>query len=153
MSARPSRRSSAKHGKQPSNVLSSSARLATGMLHEIERSAESDEGPWKSSDFQLRLLFLLGGTKIVRYDHTCTATPILVHPSRVLEPAATGHANMRILTEEGLASFKAAIKAFCTAAAGSLDNLNAARVQQLLEHHKLTSDRLLAAYTVTAIRK
>ncbi len=88
-----------------------------------------------------------------RYDHTCTATPILVHPSRVLEPAATGHADMRILTEEGLASFKTAIKAFCTAAAGSLDNLNAARVQQLLEHHKLTSDRLLAAYTVTAVRK
>jgi hypothetical protein len=84
---------------------------------------------------------------VQRYDHTCKATPIMVHPHRLLEAAASGHADARIMTLTKLASFKDAIRAFCTAAASSLDTLDVQQVQKLLEHHKLTPERLLETYT------
>jgi len=82
-----------------------------------------------------------------RYDHTCKATPIMVHPSRVLEGAAAGHAAMRIMTMETLAAFKKAVRAFGTAASSSLETIDSAKAKGLLEHYKLTPDRLLEAYT------
>ena len=82
-----------------------------------------------------------------RYDHTCKATPMMVHPYRVLEAAASGHADARVLTTGRLAALKDSIRAFCTAAASSLETLDAAKVQKLLEHHKLTAERLLETYT------
>lgn len=84
---------------------------------------------------------------VQRYDHTCKATPVMVHPSRFLEAAASGHADARIITKDGLAALKEAIRAFGVAAAGDLAALDAPKAQKLLEHHKLTADRLLAAYT------
>jgi hypothetical protein len=54
-----------------------------------------------------------------RYDHTCMATPVMVHPYRVLEAAASGHADARVLTTGRLAALKDSIRAFCTAAASS----------------------------------
>jgi hypothetical protein len=71
----------------------------------------------------------------------------MVHPYRVLEAAASGHADARVLTTGRLAALKDSIRAFCTAAAGSLETLDAAKVQKLLEHHKLTAERLLETYT------
>lgn len=82
-----------------------------------------------------------------RYDHTCTATPVMVHPYRVLEAAASAHTDARILTMGKLTALKDAIRAFGTAAAASLQTIDAAQVQKLLEHHKLTAERLLETYT------
>ena len=82
-----------------------------------------------------------------RYDHTCKATPVTVHPNRVLEAAASGHAEARILTTGRLAALKDSIRAFCMAATGSLETLDAAQVQKQLEHHKLTAERLVDTST------
>jgi hypothetical protein len=87
-----------------------------------------------------------------RYDHTCKATPIMVHPYRALESGATGHAEMRILTKEKLELLKNAIQAFCTAAASSLGTLDVTQVQKLLKHHKLTAENLLLTYTDIPMR-
>lgn len=82
-----------------------------------------------------------------RYDHTCKATPVMVHPSKVLEAAAAAHVDARIMTVDKLAAFREAVRAFGTAVAGRLENLDAEQAQRLLEHHKLTAERLLETYT------
>lgn len=56
-----------------------------------------------------------------RYDHTSKATPIMVHPSSVLEAAATAQPEARIMTAKRLAMFKDVVRDFCTAASASLE--------------------------------
>lgn len=83
-----------------------------------------------------------------RYDQTCTGTPIMVHPYRHFEAAATPHADARIMTAELLPLFKEAVRQFAAAISASVDALDAKKAQALLEHHKLTPDRFLQSFTI-----
>jgi hypothetical protein len=86
-----------------------------------------------------------------RYDGSCTATPLMIHRSRVFESAATPHPDSRIMTAELLPKFRDAVRAFAAAVAAAVDSpgaeqLDAKHAQALLEHHKLTPERILQAY-------
>ncbi|MGJ7610685.1 MULTISPECIES: DEAD/DEAH box helicase [unclassified Variovorax] len=83
-----------------------------------------------------------------RYDQSCTAIAVLVHPSRTFEAAATPHPTARVITLDTLPAFKDAVRSYIKAAAASLETLDAKRTQQLLEHENLTPERLLANFTL-----
>lgn len=83
-----------------------------------------------------------------RYDQTCKATPIMIHPYRLFDAAAIPPQGARIVTSELLLSFKDAIRALYKAIASSVDNVDAKQLQALLEHHDLTPSRLLESFTV-----
>lgn len=83
-----------------------------------------------------------------RYDQTCSATAILVHPSRTFEAAASPHVSARIITNETLPHFRDAVRGFAKALASSVDKLDVSQAQQLLDHYKLTPNLLLQTFTV-----
>ena len=81
-----------------------------------------------------------------RYDQTCTATAVLVHPSRKFEDAATPHPTTRVITTLKLPLFKNAARAFIQACAASIESLDSKKVQALLEQHNLTPAKILQAF-------
>lgn len=83
-----------------------------------------------------------------RYDHTCSATAIMVHPSKVFEAAATPHPTARIMTAETLPPFKEAVRSFAKALAAAVDTIDTSQAKKLLDHHNLTPDLLLKSFTV-----
>jgi len=83
-----------------------------------------------------------------RYGDDAVSTPILVHPSSVFEYAATPPPGVRVITEECLSKLRDAVRAFVHAIRASVSGLDTAKAKELLEHHRLTPDALLAAYTV-----
>ena len=87
-----------------------------------------------------------------RYGTDCANVPVLIHPSNVFEHAATPPQGARIMTADGLARFREAIRAFVHAVKSSISEVTAEMVQGLLSHHRLTPKALLDAYTVKAIR-
>lgn len=82
-----------------------------------------------------------------RYDQTCTSTPILVHPSHIFEAAGTPHPATRVVTTDLLQRFREEVRAFIKAVAVSVDTIDATHAQKLLEHHRLTPDRLIETFT------
>ena len=82
-----------------------------------------------------------------RYDQTCSATPIMIHPSRIFDAAAIPPQGTRILTADLLRSFKESIRSLYKAISSSLETADAKQLQALLEHHNLTPDRLLGNFT------
>jgi hypothetical protein len=82
-----------------------------------------------------------------RYGNDSTCAPVLVHPSHVFEHAATPPSGTRVITADDLAKFRDAVRAYVHAIKTSFTTLDATKLQQLLEHHRLTADGLLAAYT------
>lgn len=83
-----------------------------------------------------------------RYDHTCMATPIMIHPSCVFEAAATPHPQARIMTYDLLPKFKDAVSGFVKSMSSSVDTIDGKKVYQLLDHHKLTPDKIISEFTV-----
>lgn len=83
-----------------------------------------------------------------RYDHTCTCTPIMVHPSKTFEAAATPHPKTRIITKELLPTFGRTIRDFVKAVSENLETIDAARIQTLLNHYRLSPAMLIDGFTV-----
>lgn len=83
-----------------------------------------------------------------RYDHSCSAIPIMVHPSRMIELAATAPEGMRVMTADTLHLFKDAVRKFVQSVATSLDKMDSNHLQKLLEHHGLTPPQIVAKFTV-----
>lgn len=82
-----------------------------------------------------------------RYDQTCQAIAILIHPSRVFEHAATPHPTARIITAKTLPLLKDAVANFAKGLAASVDTIDAAEVQRLLDYFKLTPALLVKNFT------
>ncbi len=82
-----------------------------------------------------------------RYDQTCKAIAVLVHPSRHFEAAATPHATTRVFTEHKLPLFKDEIRAFVQACMASIATLDSKHVQGLLDQHGLTPDKIIQKFT------
>jgi len=83
----------------------------------------------------------------IRYDQTSSATAVLVHPSKFFEAAASPHPTARIITAKTLPLLKEAVHGFAKALAASVDTIDAKQAQQLLDHHNLTPEKFLQAFT------
>jgi hypothetical protein len=82
-----------------------------------------------------------------RYDQTCQAIVILIHPSRVFEHAATPHPTERIINAKTLPLLKDAVADFAKGLAASVDTIDAAEVQRMLDYFKLTPELLIKNFT------
>jgi hypothetical protein len=90
---------------------------------------------------------------IDNYDSTCSFTPLMIHPSRICENAASPHQEMRVVAQELLPKFVAAIKEFTTTVVSSRAYDDAATVHEMLTRCKLTPDLIIQAFTApTKIR-
>ncbi len=82
-----------------------------------------------------------------KYDTSCKATPILIHPVNFFEFAASPHKDTRIMTRDILSEFKRSIRDFIKAIS-SLPKLNdIKKINDLLEHHSLTGKKIVSRFT------
>lgn len=82
-----------------------------------------------------------------KYDPTCTAVPIMVHPASAFEHAATPPPGARVMTKEKLPPFRDAFLKYCIGVSRLVDFGQPKDLASLLTVHQLTPDPLLAAYT------
>jgi hypothetical protein len=83
-----------------------------------------------------------------KYDATCSATPILIHPVNLFEFAASPHKDMRIMTKERLAAFRDSVKAFIKAVSSLQDFNDVKKINDLIDYHSLTAKKIIDAFTV-----
>jgi hypothetical protein len=86
------------------------------------------------------------------YDASCTATPVIIHPSETFERTGTPLANARVMNAETLPKFAAALREFAIAAAHKSGYGTANEIGKLLAASSLTPDLLLQKFTVAAKR-
>ncbi len=85
-----------------------------------------------------------------KYDSTCTATPLLVHPASVFEHAATPPPGARVITREKLPQFQQTFVAYCVAVSRLTNFGQPKELAGLLASHQLLPEPMLARYTVAA---
>lgn len=83
-----------------------------------------------------------------KYDHTCSRTPILVHPKTIFEHAASPHSDIRIVNGAGLNRLRDAIRAYSVSLASAGGYAEAKAVQKQLQHHRLSAEEIEALCTV-----
>lgn len=83
-----------------------------------------------------------------KYDNTCSATPIIVHPKTVFEHAATPHENVRIINAPALERLRKAIELYAISLATSGGFTNAVEVERQLTAHNLLAKNIVEKYTV-----
>lgn len=83
----------------------------------------------------------------VNYDKTCTATPLLVHPSIQFESASTPPPGTRVLTTEHLKKFGEAVRQYSLALSGVFMSADIGVVAKLIGAHRLNWQGILEAYT------
>ena len=84
-----------------------------------------------------------------KYDKSCSATPIMVHPKTVFEHAASPHAAIRIMNGPSLQKLREAVRAYSVALATSGDFIDARKVERQLLHYKLAAAEIVQLCTVT----
>jgi hypothetical protein len=77
-----------------------------------------------------------------KYDSTCSAIPVLIHPKTETDHAASLHAEVRIITVELLEQFREAVRKFAIAA-GSANRSNPNEIRSILEEFGLSHKGLL----------
>lgn len=88
-----------------------------------------------------------------KYDNTCSAIPIIVHPKTIFEHAATPHENVRIINGSALNKLRKAIESYAISLATSGGFTEAAEVQRQLTTHKLLAKDIAEIYTVKRTKK
>ena len=83
---------------------------------------------------------------VANYDHTCAATPVIVHPSMTLDPTAAPPLNMRVMTATQLDELRAASRAFALAVKDRLSEV--AHVGDTLRIQTLLGSQIVQTYTV-----
>ncbi|MBF9129698.1 DEAD/DEAH box helicase, partial [Plantactinospora sp. S1510] len=86
------------------------------------------------------------------YDYTCAATPVLVHPTRMLESNATAPPNTRIMTPDCLQRLREAVTAFAVALTTSGKWANPDTVAAQLHQHHLAAGQIAGTYSATTVR-
>lgn len=86
-----------------------------------------------------------------RYDEKMTATPIMIHPSRVFMKGSTPPPGARIIDQACLATLRDALTKFGAAAATENAFLDVGKMGKLLDSFALTPEKFLSAYSVDAI--
>lgn len=83
-----------------------------------------------------------------RYDTTCRATPLLVHPSSVFGKQASPHKDTRVMDGERLDSLKEAVLKLARGIAMGGTFKNARNIALLLDQLNLTAKKLVPSFTV-----
>ncbi len=83
-----------------------------------------------------------------KYDHTCSYTPIIVHPSSVFENAASPHSGARIITKKELDKFCSSVRDFIKAISSNNELGNPESIRQKLIAYKLRAGDLIDNYTI-----
>lgn len=83
-----------------------------------------------------------------KYDASCSATPVLVHPKTVFEHAASPHADIRIINGSGLKRLREAVHAYAVSLATAGRFKDAKEVERQLQHHKLSAAEIIGLCTV-----
>lgn len=83
-----------------------------------------------------------------KYGATCVATPIIVHPARVFEYAATPRPETRVITVDKLVSFCTELRKFVTAVVQMPLYGTPAEVSRLLVSHGLARDNFVERFTL-----
>ncbi|HEX8047490.1 DEAD/DEAH box helicase [Rhizobium sp.] len=84
-----------------------------------------------------------------KYDKSCTATPIMVHPKTVFEHAASPHSDIRIVNSAGLKRLRDAVRAYSISLATSGGFKDPAEAAKQLSHHKLAATEIVGLCTVS----
>jgi len=82
------------------------------------------------------------------YDQSCSATPILVHPSNRFGSDSSPSAEMRIIDSECLEKLRNAIRSYAKTIA-ALQSLDSKSVAKQLEHYGLLANNFINKYTVS----
>ena len=82
------------------------------------------------------------------YGESCSATPIMVHKSTIIDRQATAVPNMRIITYEKLESFKRNINEFVIAVSQNDNWLDERKINNLLNQYKLRNNNIYDNYTL-----
>lgn len=82
------------------------------------------------------------------YGELCSATPVMVHKSTIIDRRATAVQNMRIITVEKLESFKRNINEFVVAVSQNENWLDEEKINILLNQYKLRSNNIFDNYTL-----
>ena len=82
------------------------------------------------------------------YGESCSATPVMVHKSTIIDRRATAVQNMRIITVEKLESFKRNINEFVVAVSQNENWLDEEKINILLNQYKLRSNNIFDNYTL-----
>jgi hypothetical protein len=83
-----------------------------------------------------------------KYDKSCSATPIMVHPKTVFEFAASPHSDIRIINVVGLKKLREAVRTYATSLATSGGFKDSSIVAKQLSHHKLSATEIVGLCTV-----
>lgn len=88
-----------------------------------------------------------------KYDGSCSSVPVLIHPSNLVSHASSPPLDMRVLTIEGLAKLKSAVKAFALAIAGGSYPPDEKVMAGYLAVNRLTAKTFIESYTTHARRE
>lgn len=83
-----------------------------------------------------------------KYDKSCKATPIMVHPKTVFEHAAAPHTDIRIMNGVGLKKLREAVRAYSVSLATSGGFKDTKQVTKKLQFHKLSAAEIVGLCTV-----
>ena len=84
------------------------------------------------------------------YDNTCSASPVLVHPSSVFEHAATPPPDTRVVTKGKLPELRQAFVAYCVSVSKLVGFGQPKEAAALLATHHLLPNPIIQNYTVAA---
>jgi len=77
----------------------------------------------------------------------CNVKPLMIHKSNLFEHASSPDANIKIINEIGLKSFKDAVYGFSRAVVSEGNFKDAGKIMQLLKHYGLDKDSIIMKYT------
>lgn len=85
------------------------------------------------------------------YDGACSALPIIIHPSKIFEKAATPPAGSRVITMETLPGLREALRTFATSVSQRPKFGTQAEVAAILAQLSLTRSEFLKRFTEDAV--
>jgi len=83
-----------------------------------------------------------------KYDNSCFATPIMVHPQTIFEYAASPPQDLRIVNRDGLTRLREGIRAYSISLSTSGAFHDAREVEKQLKHHRLSAIEIVGLCTV-----
>jgi DEAD/DEAH box helicase/Helicase C-terminal domain len=87
------------------------------------------------------------------YDSTCKAVPILFHPSKTFEFAATPPKDARVVTSQKIVDFREAFMGYCLALGGHYAAGTPKEVGELLGRYNLLPKNILLSFTEGPVKK
>lgn len=84
---------------------------------------------------------------ITKYDKTCSAIPIIIHPSNCFEYASSPYSETRIITREKLDELKSCLRDFAEKVVQSDSTRNPRSINDLLKEEGLTANSFIGKFT------